>query len=139
MTWRAIDRLQAEIEEFADRVTARILVEVPEYSADATARTLLGPSVQQNADEVLHVLRGEPAAMAAARNVGLASAIGTSLPLDAVLRAYQVARDAFVGRLRELGDGEDLGEPLGRLESAYREAVASISEEYLAAKRRLGG
>lgn len=131
----AVDRLASEIDDACDRVTARILEEVPAYRDDPLAASMLGPYVRQNADEAIRALRGEPTTMAAARNVGLSAAIGTSLDLDAVLRAYAVARDAFVDRLRALAaDGEDVSEAIRSFHAAYAEATAAVGEAYLAAK-----
>ena len=49
MTSSAVDRLDAEIDEFCAMLTQRILDEVPAYRADAMATIYLGHSIRENA------------------------------------------------------------------------------------------
>lgn len=140
MTSSAVDRIQAEIDALSEQVTTRIIEAVPAYQADASAKAFLGPSVRQNADQVVRVLRGEPTDSAAARNVGLMTAVATGVPLEALLIAYELARDVFIERLVELAaEDEDVSEPIARLRAAHDMIALAVAEEYRAAQERRNG
>ena len=127
--------MQTEIDELCRTITQRICEELPAYRSDAAARLYLGHSVRQNADEVLKVFRGIRTDTAAGRNVGLMTATATDVPLDQLLLAYGIARDAFSARLQELaGDDEDVSVVLARLRTAHDIIVVAIAEEYRSAK-----
>jgi len=135
----AVERLADEIDQLADLIVAEILASVPEYEDEPVAKLLLRPFVRQNADEVMREFRGIATTTAAARNVALTDAIATGLSLETIERTFQIGRDRFRARLLELGDGEDLAEPLARLDEAYETVIAAVRDEYRAVKERRGG
>ena len=137
MTSGAVDRLEAELDAFCAGLTQRILDEVPAYRTDPVASIYLGHSIRENADQALRALRGQPDDVTSARNVGLTTATATSVPLDAMLRAYRIALAAFVERLEALaGPDEDVTAAAARLRRAHTAVGAALEEEYLAAKAR---
>lgn len=134
----AIDRLEAEIDELAERITQRVFAEVPEYRDDTVAQVMLLPYTRLNLDEVMRALRGVETTPATARHVALADAIATGLSLDAVRSTFSVAHDVILARLHELADdGEGLDEPLARFAEAFAMVDQAISEEYLSTKDRI--
>ena len=133
----AVDRLEAEIDEFCAGLTQQILDEFADYRTDPTASIYLAHSIRENADQVLKVLRDTPNDVTAARNVGLMTATATGVPLDTLLAAYRMALAAFVARLQVLAaPDEDVSAATERLRLAHVEVAVALREEYLAAKAR---
>lgn len=133
-----VDRLEAELEDLTEAIARQIIDAVPGYQSDPVAQTLLLPLVRQNADEVIRVLRGIETTTAAARNFALVEALGTTLSLESIEHAVEIARDVYCQRLRELAPDEaGLADSLSRLDEAYPRVIVAMREEYRDAKRRL--